>query len=153
MNKSFLRLSIETLSWVAVLVLVSFALRRFDARDFMAHAQVKSGDPVTPITTPLPVTGPWLKDNVALDVRNAEWEMAKLTLQIAQDQKAIDAAAAADAAAEAAKKELKTLLPQSQKAQEKYLKVLGEALKRSGYDDTYQLDGDTLAVTKKEPPK
>jgi hypothetical protein len=96
---------------------------------------------------------PKLKDDVALELRNAEWEMAKLGLQIQADQKAIDDARAADAAAQAAQKELATLMPQSQKAQAKYMAVFGEALKRSGIDpDKFTLDADTLAVSKKGAP-
>lgn len=88
-------------------------------------------------------TTPKINDAVALEVRNAEWEMAKVALQIQQDQQAV-------AAGQQAQKDLQELMRKNQQLQMKYQAVVAGALKKSNIDpEKWDLNPDTMTVTPK----
>lgn len=104
--------------------------------------------PAAPPPVVFPTAGvllvPQLKPEVALELRNAQWEQAKVVIQIVQDNAKVNDGAHAQA-------ELPGLAAANQRLSASLLALESAALKKSGIDaDKFELDPDTLTVRPKQ---
>jgi hypothetical protein len=125
------------LGWVALATIAGM----FYGLGWHADAQDKPAAPAPPAAVAPDV--PQLKPEVALELRNAQWEQAKVAFQMQNDNAAVQNGVRAQ-------QELPQLSQANQQLTEKLLGLQAAALKKSGIDpDKFTLNPDTLTVEPK----